>query len=69
MVREYLRVTDESRKRLLKYIVEGKSIKEAAELVNINYENAKAIYRTFKQENRVSKKKSRFRYRQGEDKN
>jgi molybdenum-dependent DNA-binding transcriptional regulator ModE len=67
MVREYQRVTDETRRRLIKYIQEGSSIKEAAALVNINYENAKAINRIYKQETRVEKKKSRFRYRRDED--
>lgn len=68
MVREYTRVTDETRRRLINHIKAGRTIKEAAELVNINYENAKAINRIYKHETRVDKKKSRFRYRPGEDK-
>lgn len=68
MVREYARVTDETRKRLINHIKGGMKIKEAAELLGINYENAKAINRIFKHETRVSKKKCRFRYRAGEDK-
>lgn len=69
MVREYNRVSDDTRRKLIKHITDGRSIKEAAELVGINYENAKAINRIFKNETRVQKKKCRFRYRQGEDKN
>jgi hypothetical protein len=69
MVREYTRVSDETRRRLINYIKAGRTIKEAAELVNINYENAKAINRIYKHETRVDKKKSRFRYRNDEDRN
>ena len=69
MLREYQRVTDETRRNLIKLIQDGMSIKEAAEIVNINYENAKAINRIYRQETRVDKKKSRFRFRTGEDKN
>lgn len=68
MVREYQRVTDETRRNLIKLIQDGLSIKDAAEIVNINYENAKAINRIYRQETRVDKKKSRFRFRTGEDK-
>ena len=67
MVREYQRVTDETRSRLIKLIRDGQSIKDAAALVNINYENAKAINRIYRRETRVEKKKSRYRYRQDED--
>lgn len=68
MVREYQRVTDETRRNLLQFIQDGMSIRQAAELVNINYENAKAINRIYRQETRVDKKKGRFRFRPGEDK-
>lgn len=61
MVREYTRVHDDTRATLIKLIHEGKSIKEAAEIVDINYENAKAINRMYRQENRVEKKKHRIR--------
>lgn len=69
MVREYKRVTDDTRSQLIKHIKEGKSIKQAAELAGINYENAKAINRIYKRETRVSMKKNRFRTRKGEDQN
>lgn len=69
MVRQYKRVTDDTRSQLIKHIKEGKSIKQAAELAGINYENAKAIYRIYKRETRVSMKKNRFRTRKGEDHN
>ena len=68
MVREYTRVTDDTRASLIKFIQEGKSIKEAAELVGINYENAKAINRMFRQEHRTEKKKHRIRLKKGESK-
>lgn len=35
--------------------------------MNINYENAKAINRIYRQETRMDKKKSRFRFRRDED--
>lgn len=68
MVREYTRVADETRARLIKLIQDGKSIKEAAEAVEINYENAKAINRMFRQEHRTEKKKHRIRLKKGESK-
>ena len=68
MVRDYTRVTDETRAQLINYIKEGKSIKDAAELVNINYENAKAINRMYRQENRTEKKKHRIRLKKGQTK-
>ena len=55
MVRDYTKVNDEMRKILVKLISEGKTIKEAANIINIKYENAKAIYRIYRTELRVDK--------------
>ena len=44
------------------------TIKDAAKVVEIKYENAKAIYRVFKNEKRTDKRKNRFRYKIGEEK-
>jgi predicted nucleic acid-binding Zn-ribbon protein len=69
MVREYNKVTNEARKTLVRLIREGMQIKEAAQTTDIKYENAKAIVRIFKNELRIEKRKNRFRYKLGEDKN
>ena len=37
------------------------TIKDAARLVEIKYENAKAIYRVYRREQRTDKRKNRFR--------
>jgi molybdenum-dependent DNA-binding transcriptional regulator ModE len=50
MVRQYQHITDAQRKRLVELIESGSSIVRAANEVGINYENAKAINRIFKQE-------------------
>lgn len=68
MVRQYTKVNDEMRKQLISFIREGKPIKEAAREINIKYENAKAIVRIYRNELRTDKRKSRFRYKMGEDK-
>jgi len=39
------------------------TIKDAARLVDIKYENAKAIYRVYRKEQRTSKRRNRFRYK------
>ena len=59
MVRQYQHITDAQRKRLVELIESGSSIVRAANEVSINYENAKAINRIFKQEKRAEKKKTR----------
>ena len=59
MVRQYQHITDAQRKRLVELIESGSSIVRAANEVGINYENAKAINRIFKQEQRAEKKKTR----------
>lgn len=41
----------------------GKTIKDAARIVNIPYENAKAIFRVFRQEMRTSKHTNRQRFK------
>ncbi len=56
--RTYDRVSDDQRVRLLKLLSEQMTIKQAAESLGINYENAKSIYRAWRLENRSLKKKS-----------
>ena len=49
MTRTYSQVNDPMRYGLIKLISEEKmTIRDAAKKMNINYENAKAIYRTFR---------------------
>lgn len=51
MVRQYIQVTDQQRKELIRLIYKaGESIARAAKLTNIPYDNAKAINRTYKKE-------------------
>jgi hypothetical protein len=69
MARNYSKVTNECRERLIKLISEGKTIKNAAIEIDIKYENAKAIYRVYRNESRISKRKGRLRYKKGEDRN
>jgi hypothetical protein len=67
MVRTYQQVTDEQRRELLNHVRMGQSIKNAAELVGMNYENAKAVTRIFRKEDRTDAKKFRMRAKKGED--
>lgn len=39
------------------------TIKDAAKRVDIKYENAKAIYRVYRKEQRTDKRRNRFRYK------
>ena len=41
------------------------TIKDAARLVEIKYENAKAIYRVYRREQRTDKRRNRFRAKGG----
>ena len=50
--RKYTRVPDDKRSELLQVLTKISSIKEAAKIVNINYENAKAILRIWRRERR-----------------
>jgi molybdenum-dependent DNA-binding transcriptional regulator ModE len=60
MVRQYVQVTDEQRRDLVRMIHnEGQSIASAAKLADIPYDNAKAINRTYLKEKRVHKINSR----------
>lgn len=62
MKRTYNRVTDEQRLKLIELTQESEvTIKAAAEMLNISYENAKAINRVFKHEDRTEKRKKRNR--------
>ena len=62
MVKKYKLLTDSERKELVRLIhEEGLTIKEAALAMNIPYPNAKAVNKTFENENRTSKKPFRYR--------
>ena len=55
MARKYIKVSDEQRLKLIKIQAQGKTIKEAAQDLGISYENAKAIIRVFKKDQRIAK--------------
>ena len=60
MTRSYSQVDDQLRFDLVKLIAEQKlTIRDAAKQLDINYENAKAIYRTFRMHKRINKIKYR----------
>jgi hypothetical protein len=60
MSREYKKVNDELRMELIKMVSEDKiSIRNSSVALGINYENAKAIYRCFRLQKRVTKVKFR----------
>lgn len=63
MTRTYAKVTDEKRQLLIDLIQKNMTIKDAAKRVDVKYENAKAIYRVYRKEERTDKRKNRFRYR------
>ena len=68
MTRKYSKVPNEDRRRLIQKVkTESLTIKQAAQELNISYENAKAIYRVYKHESRSDKRKTRQRNKQ--DKN
>ena len=67
MTRNYSKVPDDKRQRLIEMINMNMTIKDAARRVDIKYENAKAIYRVYRKEQRTSKRRNRFRYKLGED--
>ena len=50
MTRNYSKVPDEKRQLLIDMIQQNMTIKDAARLVQIKYENAKAIYRVYRRE-------------------
>lgn len=60
-VRPYQKISDHTRNHLISLIIQGLSIKKAAENLNINYENAKAIHRVFTKQKRVNKCQKRKR--------
>lgn len=63
MARHYTQITDEKRAHLVRLIhSNGYSIAKAAKEVNIPYDNAKAINRTFNKEERVKKISYKQRY-------
>lgn len=54
MTRKYSKVMDFDRKLLIDCIInKGKTIKQSAIETGISYENAKAIYRIYRLENRI----------------
>jgi len=56
--RKYKLINDEMREKLISLIInDGFSIIVAAEKAGINYENAKAIYRVYREDGRLTKKK------------
>ena len=56
MVRQYVQVTDEQRRELVRLIhKEGYSIAKASKTTEIPYDNAKAINRTYQREKRINK--------------
>ncbi len=56
MVRQYVQVTDDQRRDLVRLIHnDGHSIASAAKIIDVPYDNAKAINRTFLKEKRVNK--------------
>lgn len=63
MTRNYSKVSDDKRKRLIDMINSKMTIKDAARIVDIKYENAKAIYRVYRREQRTDKRRNRFRYK------
>jgi len=57
MTRKYSKVMDSDRKILIDLITNrGKTIKQSASETGISYENAKAIYRIYRNENRIGTK-------------
>jgi len=49
MTKSYIKITDATREELVDLITsQNLSIRDAANKLEINYENAKAIYRTFR---------------------
>ena len=63
MVRQYVQVTDEQRRELVRLIHEqGFSIAKASKRTRVPYDNAKAINRTFLRESRIKKIDYQQRY-------
>ena len=60
MRRNYTHVDNEKRNDLIALLQSKISIKNAAEQVGINYECAKAIYRTYRLQDRTEKKCRKF---------
>ena len=58
--RPYTKVTDEKRLELIDLLNKNMSIKEASDQMGINYENAKAIYRVYRLEQRKTKQQKRL---------
>lgn len=61
MAREYTKTPNSTRLKLLKLIASGMMIKDAAYKLKVNYENAKAINRVWKKEERIEKLITRTR--------
>jgi len=69
MTRKYTQISNYKRQDLIDKIQKGMSIKNASLVTGVPYENAKAIYRVFKSEMRVDKRKIRQRSRMKVTKN
>ena len=65
--RPYTKVTDEKRLELIDLLNKNMSIKEASDQMGINYENAKAIYRVYRLEQRKTKQQKRLSRLSGAD--
>ena len=57
--RSYTKVSDKQRIELIELLKQNMSIKDAADFMGINYENAKVIYRVYRIENRKTKQPKR----------
>ena len=56
VTRRYKKVNDQQRQALISFYEETQSVKIAAKMLRITYENAKVIIRTYKNEGRATKK-------------
>lgn len=63
MTRKYIKITDQQRHQLVEVKNQGHTIKDAAKLVDIPYENAKAIMRVYRREMRTNKHTVRNRFK------
>ena len=64
-MRHYQRVSDETRAELIECLSFGLSIKESAHITGVNYENAKAIRKTFRNKLNTMAVKGKFQIQTG----
>ena len=65
----YMKIDDDSRKKLLDAVQQGETLKAAAKRYNINYSSAKSILHTFRKEGRIHKKSAQERIARKRTKN